>query len=150
MSTQRLPFLVSKRLAHIVTFWRPGSHDWTWADEYADLVSDPVTSRIRARVDAEGISFVDHTAPVLLGNDGRVWDGHHRICIALEYGIDSLMVEMAAPRRPSPPNPTDSADLRVPPFDRVSHLDVEDGERHISPVTRPATETGTTNGAADE
>lgn len=30
------PALVAKPLAQIVTFWRPGSHDWGWVDEYAD------------------------------------------------------------------------------------------------------------------
>lgn len=87
--------LIFKPLAQILTFWKPGSHDWTWADEYADLINDPVTDRIRERVNHEGIDFIDHVAPVLLGNDGRVWDGHHRICIAIQYAIPSLMVELA-------------------------------------------------------
>jgi hypothetical protein len=55
----------------------------------------PETDRIRQRVDNEGIDFIDHLAPVLLGSDGRVWDGHHRICIAIKYCIPSLMVELA-------------------------------------------------------
>lgn len=87
--------LVSKNLAEIVAFWRPGSHDWSWAEEYADLVDDPVTQAIRERVAREGIGFQDHLAPVLLGSDGRVWDGHHRICIALEQGISVLMCDVA-------------------------------------------------------
>ena len=89
------PGLVRKPLAQILTFWRPGSQDWSWAEEYADLVDDPVTRRVRARVDAKGIGFADHVAPVLLGSDGRVWDGHHRICIAIERDITHLMVEVA-------------------------------------------------------
>ena len=93
------PLLVSKPLAHITTFWRPGSRDekWTWADEYGDLIDDPVTGAVRLRVDAEGIGFVDHIAPVLLGSDGRVWDGHHRIVIAIERCIPTLMCELAVP-----------------------------------------------------
>lgn len=89
------PVLVSTPLAHIVTFWRPGSQDWSWAEEYADLLADPVTERVRERVDSEGIAFADAHSPVLLGNDGRVWDGHHRIVIAIERRIPSLMVELA-------------------------------------------------------
>lgn len=88
--------LESKTLAEIVTFWRPGSHDWGWAEEYADLVDDPVTEAVRGRVEQEGIGFQDHIAPVLLGNDGRVWDGHHRICISIEKKIASLMCEVVS------------------------------------------------------
>ena len=93
--------LVSKPVSHIVTFWRPGSHGegWTWADEYASLITGELaftTAPILRRVDSEGIDFADNFAPVMLGSDGRVWDGHHRICIAIQRCIPSLMVELAA------------------------------------------------------
>lgn len=88
--------LEHKPLAQIITFWRPGSHEWSWADEYADLMGRHAytTDRIRDRVKEEGAGFIDHAAPVMLGNDGRVWDGHHRICIAIEQGIPELAVEV--------------------------------------------------------
>lgn len=97
--------LISKSVAEIVTFWRPGSKDgrWTWADEYAELMSQSYTQGVIDRVDAEGIGFFDRLAPVLLGNDGRVWDGHHRICIAIKRGVHSLMCEVV---RPAPASPT--------------------------------------------
>jgi hypothetical protein len=91
------PTLVSTPVSHIVTFWQPGSHDWTWADEYADLIGDPVTERVRERVNSEGIAFADDYAPVMLGSDGLVWDGHHRIVLAIEQRIPSLMVEVVTP-----------------------------------------------------
>lgn len=81
-------------LEHLTSNWRPGSHDWSWEDEYRDLISDPVTAAVRRRVDVEGIGFQDHIAPILLGNDGRVWDGHHRIVIAMEREIEKLNVEV--------------------------------------------------------
>lgn len=28
--------------------------------------------------------------PVLLGNDGRVWDGHHRIAAAVALGLEDI------------------------------------------------------------
>jgi len=91
--------LAKMPLAQIVTFWRPGSHDWTWAEEYHDLMTRHahVTDNIRRRVVAEGFGFMDHLAPVLLGNDGRVWDGHHRICLAIQQEQHYLHVEMAKP-----------------------------------------------------
>lgn len=98
------PVLISKSLAQIVTFWRPGSHEWSWAEEYADLMGPrrDVTDRVYARVDSEGIDFADEYAPVLLGSDGRVWDGHHRICIAIQRDIHSLMCEVAGSAAPAP------------------------------------------------
>ena len=89
------PALTEMPLAQVVEFWRPGSHDWTWVDEHADIVARPETPAIRKRVQEEGIGFLDRVAPILLGSDGRVWDGHHRICIALELGIGTVNVEKA-------------------------------------------------------
>lgn len=90
------PQLVRMPVATIVASWLVGSADWSWDEERDDLANDPVTEAVRRRVLNEGIGFADAYAPVLLGNDGRVWDGHHRIVIALEQGIPDLMVEMAA------------------------------------------------------
>lgn len=101
-TTDAADVLVSKPLSQILTFWRPGSHDWTWKEEFADLIDHPVTEEIRRRVDAEGFGFIDHLAPVMLGSDGRVWDGHHRICLAIEQGRDSLMVEIVDPPQGAP------------------------------------------------
>ena len=113
------PVLVSTPLAHIVAFWRPGSRDWTWADEYADLLDKPVTKAVCKRVNSEGIGFLDHLAPVLLGSNGRVWDGHHRICIALEQCIPSLMVERADLHAALDPTVTDTpTEAHLPPLPR--------------------------------
>lgn len=102
-SREKLPdgtVLVRMPLAQVVTFWRPGSEDWSWAEEYEHIMTDQahVTDKIRERVQKEGIIFLDHVAPILLGNDGRVWDGHHRICIAIEMGIPDVMVEITPPK----------------------------------------------------
>lgn len=62
---------------------RPGSRDWTWADEAADLIErdGPALDELIRSVATEGVR-----EPVLLGDDGRVWDGHHRIIAALIVG----------------------------------------------------------------
>lgn len=88
------PALIYMPVAQIVTFWRPGSYDWTWVDEYDNVMQHPQTPMIRRRMFAEGAGFIDHAAPVMLGSDGRVWDGHHRICLAIQLGIPSLAVEV--------------------------------------------------------
>lgn len=89
--TDTVPMLV----ADVLDNWRPGSHDWGWPEERQDLTDDPVTEAVRRRVDAEGIGFIDDVAPILLGSDGRVWDGHHRLIIAMERGIEYVQVELA-------------------------------------------------------
>lgn len=33
--------------------------------------------------------------PILLGDDGRVWDGHHRIAVARRLGMDVVPVRLA-------------------------------------------------------
>lgn len=100
MSEVDAPVLVSMPVSQIVTFWRPGSHDWSWADEYADLMGRDAekTAAIERRALAEGWGFIDAVSPVLLSSGGRVWDGHHRICLAIKHGTPSLMVEMVSPR----------------------------------------------------
>lgn len=90
--------LVRMPVSQIVTFWQPGSHAWSWAEESHELMHgekyETQTKHILKRVDEEGIDFIDNIAPVLLGSDGRVWDGHHRICIAIKQGIPDLMVDI--------------------------------------------------------
>lgn len=92
-----VPELVNLPIAQVITFWRPGSHDWTWKDEYVDLHlhHSRRLQAIRRRVIEDGFKFLDHVSPILLGSDGRVWDGHHRICLAIELGEPFLNVEKA-------------------------------------------------------
>lgn len=76
----------------LVAYWRPGSYDppWSWDDEAADCASHPHMADLVESIRADGIR-----EPVLLGaDDGRVWDGHHRVCAALALGLPSVPVEM--------------------------------------------------------
>lgn len=70
----------------IIDAYAVGSGDWTWDDERLDITA---TNReyfesLRWAIEHEGV-----LEPVLLGDDGRVWDGHHRILAA--HSIDPLM-----------------------------------------------------------
>ena len=78
------------RLDHLLGVYAVGSGDWSWQDEYDDLIDQPGTQKLLARIRDEGIR-----EPILLGTDGRVWDGHHRIVIAMHLGLDSVPVEFA-------------------------------------------------------
>lgn len=73
--------------------WRPGSYDspgWNWSKEWRDVQKKTGSGDLRRLI--ESISAHGVTTPVLLGDDGRVWDGHHRICIAHQLGVTRLPV----------------------------------------------------------
>lgn len=56
-----------------------------WSSELAYLWTDHQqheTLTLLNAVLAEGI-----TEPIIIGNDGRLWDGHHRLAVALALGI---------------------------------------------------------------
>jgi predicted unusual protein kinase regulating ubiquinone biosynthesis (AarF/ABC1/UbiB family) len=58
-----------------------GSDDWSW-DQEAEWIYDENAEKMdRLR---EDIASNGQKEPVLLGSDGRVWDGHHRITIMRE------------------------------------------------------------------
>lgn len=102
------PKLVKISLDALMVNWRPGSHDtadgpeganlaWTWADEARDLFTRDrdKTLAILDLVVQSGPGFIDYVSPILLGDDGRVWDGHHRIIIARALGYSFVEVEVA-------------------------------------------------------
>jgi hypothetical protein len=76
-----------------------GSGDWTWDEEWADLdarhAATGYLDTLEQQIRENGI-----TMPVLIGNDGRLWDGHHRLRIAVRLGIPYVPVEVV------PPGPT--------------------------------------------
>lgn len=75
------------RTDHLLGVYHVGSGDWTWQEEYDDLIDEYKQQELIQRIAAEGIQ-----KPVLLGDDGRVWDGHHRIVAAMHIGIDEVPV----------------------------------------------------------
>lgn len=87
------------KLAEILENWVPGSYDqpWTWDDEEKEILSrvclccnQPGHYQLQLE---QYISEHGITQGVLLGNDGRVWDGHHRIVAARRLGIESVPLE---------------------------------------------------------
>lgn len=74
----------------IMEGWRPGSYDkpWTWKDECLDIWAQNI-EELMADINVNGIK-----EPVILGDDGRVWEGHHRICIAYWLSLPEVPYEM--------------------------------------------------------
>jgi ParB-like chromosome segregation protein Spo0J len=82
-------------LARILAEVRCGSQDWTWDEEWADLdrrhAETGYLDKLEQDIRANGI-----TMPVLIGTDGRLWDGHHRLRLAVRIGIGYVPVELPA------------------------------------------------------
>lgn len=82
-------------LARVLAEVRCGSEDWSWDEEWADLdrrhAETGYLAKLEQQIRANGI-----TMPVLIGTDGRLWDGHHRLRIAVRLGIDYVPVEVPA------------------------------------------------------
>jgi len=83
-------------LTRVLTDVRCGSQDWTWDEEWADLDQRHAETgyliTLEQQIRENGI-----TMPVLIGSDGRLWDGHHRLRIAVRLGIGYVPVELTRP-----------------------------------------------------
>jgi len=109
-------------LARVLTEVRCGSQDWTWDEEWADLdrrhaetgYLDKLTEDIRTN----GI-----TMPVLIGTNGRLWDGHHRLRIAVRLGIGYVPVEVPAVEQPAAGAQAPCAECDHP---KAAHTERED------------------------
>lgn len=76
-------------LDHLLGVFRPGSQEWSWWHEYRDLMyREP--DAMRHMIDSVRRGGI--LEPILLGDDGRVWDGHHRIAAAMHLGMDFVPV----------------------------------------------------------
>lgn len=85
------------RLDHLLGTFAVGSGDWSWQEEYDKLYERDYQRQLTKKIRVNGI-----TEPILLGSDGRVWDGHHRICAAMHIGLDCVPVEFCTPERVTP------------------------------------------------
>lgn len=86
-------------LEDLLASWVPGSYDqpWSWDDEERDILARECMCcgqpghyqfALEAYLREHGI-----TQGVCLGDDGRVWDGHHRIVAARRLGLTEVPVE---------------------------------------------------------
>ena len=105
-------------LADILRDYVPGSEDqpWSWDDEERSLhempcptthalesgfvevgcvdpCNDPQPGCYQRKLEAHLAEVGRIEQPVCLGDDGRVWDGHHRIVAARRLGFAEVPVE---------------------------------------------------------
>jgi hypothetical protein len=95
-------------LEEIMRDWVPGSipQPWSWEDEAQDL--DQRVCCCRSMTHLKRLGGKGHYQrkiekklksgwfgdPVMLGNDGRVWDGHHRIIASWRQGRKMVPAEI--------------------------------------------------------
>lgn len=86
------------RLAMILARYAPGSQSRTWDDEERDILArrclccgqaGHYQHQLEAYVADRGLNGMG----VCLGDDGRVWDGNHRVVAARRLGIENIPVE---------------------------------------------------------
>ena len=90
------------KMSHLLDNWRPGSGDWNWFWEQLDLrarvcvcgAQGHYQKQIKSRMDEYGAWWMtlDELEWPILGSDGRVWEGHHRIVGAIELGWKAIPV----------------------------------------------------------
>lgn len=81
------------KVSEILENYMPGDADpdspdrWTWTNEFAQLwdLEHEYMSQLVADISQRGI-----VQPVLLGDDGRFWDGHHRLAVAVALLIPDI------------------------------------------------------------
>lgn len=78
------------QLEHLLGIYKVGSGDWSWQEECEDLYETQHQINLTESIRLKGIK-----EPVLLGSDGRIWDGHHRICAALHLGITEIPIKFS-------------------------------------------------------
>lgn len=79
----------------LVTFQDGDEHGWQTEFELLMLTHPERLAELAMDVLLWGIR-----EPILLGSDGRVWDGHHRLCAANLLGFDVVPVERAVQEVP--------------------------------------------------
>ncbi|MEV5068963.1 ParB N-terminal domain-containing protein [Microbacterium sp. LMI12-1-1.1] len=75
-------------------------HGW---DREFDLLATDHAKRIEHL--AESVQRDGIREPIVIGPDGRVWDGHHRLAVAKLLGIAEVPVEFAGVADQGPPRP---------------------------------------------
>lgn len=80
----------TRRLGWILENVQVGSAEWSWEEESDDLW-DWDSAHMNTLCDSiqrEGIIY-----PVLVGDDGRLWDGHHRVVAAMALGLSEVPID---------------------------------------------------------
>lgn len=98
LAAQSSPVVVSMPLDAVLMGWRDGDEKG-WHEEFCWIEANhlPRLDMLMTSIQETGIR-----EPILLGDDGRVWDGHHRLCAASKLDLEKVPVTFAAQSSPRP------------------------------------------------
>lgn len=70
---------------------KPGSRgeDWTWNKEFHELTTSE-NHAAKTQWLIQDIKEHGMKEPVLIGDDNRCWDGHHRVVAAIHLGMSMI------------------------------------------------------------
>ena len=85
--------------SEIMERWRPGSYDppWNWDDERQSLFEEEckccgAVGTYQKRI-IQKMQDGWFGEPIKLGDDGRLWDGHHRLLAAHALRVEKVPVQ---------------------------------------------------------
>ena len=64
-----------------------------WNAEFTFLRTEHADELAALRTSIEAVGILE---PVIVGSDDRLWDGHHRLCVAHDLGLASVPVTFIA------------------------------------------------------
>ncbi len=79
------------RIQKVLAEIQPGDQDWSWQSQFRWLEEarqDRLTD-LTTEILTEGLE-----RPLVLGPDGRLWDGHHRLYVLYHQGYRYVPVEI--------------------------------------------------------
>lgn len=80
-------------LIGVLSVFMPGDYpERLWSEEFAWLWTHHGEKMDAIATRAQEMGLEDFSPPITLGSDGRVWDGHHRLAVAVKLGFDTVPV----------------------------------------------------------
>lgn len=86
------PTVQHMSLSDVLRDYRDGD-ERGWEIEFEDLWCEHGHRMDRLY---KSVQLVGIREPILLGNDGRIWDGHHRLAVAWRLGLNMVPVRFAS------------------------------------------------------
>lgn len=74
----------------VLAFTEPGDRDWSWKSQFEWLEEHHQSALNLLMVD---LSLNGQKFPLYIGDDGRLWDGHHRLWCAVHLGWPTIRVD---------------------------------------------------------
>lgn len=78
-------------LATFLAWTEPGDDDWSWRSQFKWLEKNHLQELMELR---QNLAMRGQKFPIYVGEDGRLWNGHHRVWCAVDLGWPSIKVDV--------------------------------------------------------